>query len=63
MAEPELQIVSMPSWATAMMEHHEVDGWRWQPGMLALPVHDAPWWYEDEIHPRYATPAVRVRRA
>lgn len=56
-----MEIISFPSLIGASMDHYEVDSWRWQPGMLALPVHDAPWWYtEDDKPAAYAIPGRKV---
>lgn len=58
---PIMEIVSFPSIITAVMHHYEVDAWRWEPGMLALPGHDEPWWYSDGILSRaFVTPGRKV---
>lgn len=58
---PIMEIASFPSIISAAMDHYEVDAWRWEPGMLALPVHDEPWWYSDGVLPRaFAMPGRKV---
>lgn len=41
------QVVSVNSIFAAAYLHSIVDRWHWLPGMLALPTHDAPWWWND----------------
>lgn len=49
--KPCLMVVSYPSIIGSVMKHREVEAWHWTPGMFALPVHDAPWWYTEEDLP------------